>query len=236
MKQHRRPRILYSVKNKYRLYLVRFFIVMLVCLILFYVANLTLRPTVRQYALASASYIATKAINDAINEELTQSGIDYLDLVTLEKDTQGRVTALHTNIVKINSLKAEIANIVIEKLYSMNTTQIGIPLGNLTGIELFNGKGPRIKVTIVPVGSAATSFQSVFSDAGINQTRHQIIMEVTASISVLVPGDAVSTQVSTQVNVAETVIIGVVPDSYTYIEDTSGDEPLQKYKDYSYDK
>ncbi len=198
---------------------IRFSLFVLALGIILFAADAKLRPAVREYALSRASYLATKAINDAVNEELEKDGPEYLDLVTLEKDDSGRVTALHTNIIKVNSLKARMSNIIIEELSDLDSSQISVPLGNATGIDFLSGKGPQIDVEIIPLGSAAADFKSAFSSAGINQTRHRITMEISADITVLLPRDAVTQTVTTQVNVAETIIVGVVPDSYTNIED-----------------
>jgi len=194
-------------------------VAVLIIVVILFCADAKLRPAVREYALTRASYLATKAINDAVNEELEADEVDYLDLVTLEKDDSGRVTALHTNIIKVNNLKAKMSNIIIEELSSLDTSSIAVPMGNATGIDFLSGKGPKVDVEIIPLGSASADFKSAFSSAGINQTRHRITMEISADVTVLLPRDAVTQTVTTHVNVAETIIVGVVPDSYTNIED-----------------
>ncbi len=178
-----------------------------------------LRPIVEQMATARVNYLASKAVNTAISTRLSEEDVSYGDLVIFEKDYLGGITALKTDMIKINRLKADIINHVLDALQKIGPTELGVPLGNVINGELFSGRGPLIPVRIVPLGTASADFHNVFSSAGINQTRHQIMLEVTVDISVLLPGYAAATEVLVQVVVAETIIVGGVPDSYTHFED-----------------
>lgn len=108
IRSRRLPRLAFRVRNRKRLYLFRFLSVLLIFLILLLVLDARLRPVIRDYSYSRAVYLATSTINDAVNEEISNSGVEYNDLSHLEKDDAGRVTALHTNIVKINKLKASV--------------------------------------------------------------------------------------------------------------------------------
>ncbi len=79
-----------------------------------------------------------------------------------------------------------------------------------------------IRFTVVPLGSAQADFGSSFASVGINQTIHKISLNVRAEVSILLSGESIGAQIETQVDVAETVIVGRVPDSYTTVEDTTG--------------
>ena len=192
-----------------------------------------MRPVVEQYAVSRVTYLATRIINDIIDEELSRAGGVYDNLVSFEKNQNGDISALKTDIVRINQLKAAIISRVAEELAQLDTSQISIPLGNLLGGDLLSGRGPKIPVRLVPVGSVSTNFISAFTNAGINQTRHQIVIDATVSMSVIAPGTRAGCQINTKVNIAETILIGNVPEGYTYIDDTSGGGILQKYNDYS---
>jgi len=105
-------------------------------------------------------------------------------------------------------------------LRTIDTSTVSIPIGNATGINFLSGKGPKIPLEIIPVGSVSASCGSEFTSAGINQTRHRLTMIVTASVTILLPRDSVTSVVTTEVNIAETVLVGSVPDTYTNIVDT----------------
>lgn len=198
--------------------LIVFVVIIVILLLLYTFFNMRIRPLVVQMGTSRVSNLATRAINNAVNDEVASGNIDYDKLIGLEKDVDGKVTALKTNMVEVNRLKAEITNKVIDYIESSDTTEISIPIGNVVSSNLFSGRGPKIQIKIVAVSSASASFENVFTSAGINQTRHQIILNVTVRISILLAGYSTSTTVESSISVAETVIIGTVPESYTYFE------------------
>lgn len=193
--------------------------------------QITLRPIVERLAMARVNYIAGRAINDAINDQIVEGDINYDTLIQLEKDTEGHITALKTNMIVINQFKATILGVVLEKIQDTDRSLLQVPLGNIFNNALLSGRGPGIPIVIVPVGSADAKFISALTAAGINQTRHQIIVEVTVHMSVLLPGFRASSDVSSQVNIAETIIVGTVPEAYTYLEDT-GQSGMDIYGDF----
>lgn len=175
---------------------------------------------ITQMAMASATNSVTAAINRAIRERMADGSLEYTQLVSLEKDTNGQVSALVTNMANVNSLQADITNRVIQLLSDETVSEIGVPIGNIIGGTLLSGRGPSIPIRILSVSYASAAFSNQFSDAGINQTRHQIMLYVTVQVVLLLPGYKTSVTVSSEVSVAETVIIGSVPDSYTYFAES----------------
>ena len=169
---------------------------------------------------AMAETVVSNRINGLVTaavEEALQSGaFQYDHLVTFEKDGEGRITALQSNIAEFNRLQAAIIQDVLARLGEVSTSELTIPLGTLTGSALMAGRGPALSVRMQTVGSASARFINAFSDAGINQTTHRILLEVNVSVSVLLPGFQTDTQVSNRFSVAETVIVGSVPESYVY--------------------
>lgn len=182
-----------------------------------------LTPVVEKLATSRVVYLAGEVINDAINDQIALQGVEYEDFVHLETDANGRVTALKTDMASINRFKADVTALVLDRINNMDNSELYIPLGNIIDGELFSGRGPNIPIIVVPVGSAWADFSTNVSTAGINQTRHQIIVTVSAEITILLPGYETSTTVSSQVVAAETVIVGDVPQNYTYLEDTGLD-------------
>lgn len=201
--------------------LFRFFVVLILLFSVFLALFLLrIKPVVTQMATASATNSITAAVNRAIRERMEDGSLEYAELVSLEKNTDGQVTALVTNMAHVNSLQADITNRVIELLSDENISEIGVPIGNIIGGTLLSGRGPRIPIRILSVSYASASFSNQFSDAGINQTRHQIMLYVTVRVTLLLPGYKTSATVSSEVSVAETVIIGGVPESYTYFAES----------------
>ena len=191
---------------------------------------LRLTPTVRNMAVSSAKNSVTAAVNAAIGQCLSAGELTYSKLISFEKDSDGRVTALVCDMTRVNTLKTHITSDIIDALTDEQGTDIGIPIGNLLGGSILSGKGPKIPVRIISVSSVETDFKNEFSTSGINQTRHRLVIYVHVKVGVMVPGKVMQTEVATSVAVAESIIVGSVPDSYTYFEgDQKWDENVERY-------
>ena len=191
----------------------------LVCLALLALTVLVisqLRPVLTSMASARVSNSVNRIVASAVDEAIRNGEIDYDHLISFEKVTSGRVTALRSNVAEVNRMQSAIAEKILQRLTEVSVTELRIPIGTLTGSALLAGRGPYITVRMQSVGSASAVFRNAFSAAGINQTRHQILLEVDVYMSILLPGIRTSTTVSNEIVVAETVIVGNVPESYTY--------------------
>lgn len=153
-------------------------------------------------------------INDAIEEQISIGTIQYDRMVYFEKDLDGRITALKTNMSEVNRLKTDLLNLINDEILAMDSDHLGIPLGSFLLPELFAGKGPAIPVQILTIRNSEASFFSEFTEAGINQTLQKLNMQVSVDVSVLVLGNIDSFTVTSQVVIAETVIVGQVPDMF----------------------
>lgn len=152
-------------------------------------------------------------INDAIDRQIENGNIQYDRIVYFEKDLAGKITALKTNMSEVNRLKTAILNLINDEILAMDTTHMGIPLGDLILPELMSNRGPEIPIHILSIRNSDASFGSDFTQAGINQTLHQLTMEVLVDVAILVFGQTRIFTVSAQVVVAETIIVGEVPDT-----------------------
>lgn len=153
-------------------------------------------------------------INDAIDRQIEIGNIQYDRIVYFEKDLDGRITALKTNMNEVNRLKTDILNIINDEILALDTSDLGIPIGSFIIPELFAGRGPEIPVHILAIRNSEASFHSHFSEAGINQTLQQLTMDVSVDVAVLVLGKTNSFTVTSQVVVAETIIVGQVPNTF----------------------
>ena len=170
--------------------------------------------TIRTLAQTQVINSTSDLINDSIAEQITGGKIAYDRIVYFEKDLNGRITALKTNIGEVNRLKTDTLNLINDEILSTEHSQMGIPLGSLFLPELLSGKGPAIPVKVLSIRNSDATFESSFTHAGINQTLHQICMCVSVDVAVLVLGQTVSFTVSSEVVIAETIIVGAVPDTF----------------------
>ena len=162
-------------------------------------------------------------INDAIDKQIDTGNIRYDRMVYFEKDLDGRITALKTNMSEVNRLKTDILNLINDEILEMDATDLAVPLGSLVFPEIFSGKGPGIPIEILSIRNSDAAFSSQFTEAGINQTLQQLTMDVVVDVSVLVLGETESLSVRSQVVVAETIIVGQVPNTYLQTGESYGD-------------
>ena len=184
-----------------------------------------LRPVVRSLAKTQVINTASDLINDAILRQIMEGQIQYDRIVYFEKDLNGRITALKTNMAEVNRLKTETLNLINDEILAEDTEHLGVALGSLILPEFFSGRGPSIPVRIIAIRNSDANFQSEFTEAGINQTLQQLRMDVIVDVTILVLGQTETFTVSSQMVVAETIIVGDVP--ATYLQ-TGGDYGTQR--------
>ena len=195
------------------------------------VAVLHMKPILTNLAAASVSNTVNRIVVTAVYDAVSAGEADYDDLVHLEKDQSGHVAAVRSDMAAFNRLQSRIADSILQRLSEVSTRELEIPVGTLTGSSLLAGRGPCIRIRMHAVGSTTAKLRNAFTAAGINQTKHQILLDVTVQMSILLPGFRTSTQVSNEITVAETIIIGSVPDTYTYFS-TTPEETEQYAEDY----
>lgn len=205
-----------------------FGLILLLCLAVLIAGFFSLRSkyrlVIRDLAQTSVKNATSDLANDAVAKQIENRNIQYDRIVYFEKDVNGRITALKTNIGEVNHLKTDILNIINGKILALDAADIGVPIGSLFLPEFFSGKGFTIPVHILAIRNSNATFSSNFLQAGINQTLHQLVMEVSVDAAVLVLGETSTFQVSSQIVVAETVIVGEVPN--TFIQTGEGTERL----------
>lgn len=188
------------------------FVIIALCIAIV-IADRFLKDISGAMALSNASDTITAAINDKINEKMSEGQYDYNYFVTLQKDVAGNITAISANIARINTLSSEILQEVIAATNN-GLEDIDIPLGNLLGSNLLLDRGPNIPVKIIMLTSSFADFRNEIESAGIKQVKHQIILEVRVQIDVMLPWEVRSTEVVSEILIAETVLVGKAPDTY----------------------
>lgn len=205
-------------RSKYiKIFIVMLAILLIVLLGIWMLLEIQLSKIVNDMAVNTVKAKAAIIISSAIYEEIEDEDITYERLVTFEKDEAGKITALKTNIIEMNKLKSGLSVKILKELEEMNSTDIIVPLGTIIGGDLIGGKGPDIVVEVIPVGSIETEITNEISSAGINQSRHQIMMKVHADLTIITSLGKLTTDIETYICIAETVIVGDVPGTYTNI-------------------
>ncbi len=193
-------------------------ILFLCCILIFLACALAfLKDLSTQIAVSDASDIVISQVNTSIAEIMKDEDYTGDYFVNFEKTDAGDISAISSNMARINALSAKILDTVINVTENQTIT-VEIPIGNLTGVSLLMGRGPKVPVQIIVLTSSKVEFNNSIITAGINQTKHQVNLEVIVDIDVLIPWDTASTQVKTEVLIADTVIVGKVPDTYMNVQ------------------
>ena len=175
--------------------------------------DLCLRPaviTVAQYHIQS---LINKAVNNAIISVMDKTQYSYDDLVEINRNSADEIVSVNYNSLHINKLRSELIKVSIEETQKIPVSYVYIPIGNITSIDILQNKGPKLKFTVTPSSYVEAEVESVFQNTGINQINHQIFINVKVTANALIPNYSTSVYSENKVCVAETVIIGKVPDS-----------------------
>lgn len=162
---------------------------------------------------------ALVSINSAMKETISDVDVDE-ELVSVQYDGAGNITLIQANTIKINEIANKTALTVQRNIDSVGNQNINVALGNLMGGQLFTGKGPKIRIDVEPIGSVSTAYYTEFESAGINQTRHKIYIVVNAYMRMMAGSKMKSVEVSSEMLISETIIVGVVPESFVNVEST----------------
>lgn len=189
-------------------------ITLIVFIILLLIFRIKYNDAILSLAKTQVSNATSDLINDAIDQQIEDGNIQYDRMVYFEKDLDGRITALKTNMSEVNRLKTDIINLINDDILALSTSDLGIPLGSLFLPEFLSGRGPNIPVEIMAIRNSDAYFSSEFTEAGINQTLQQLNMHVNVDVTILVLGKTEIFTIGSQVVVAETIIVGDVPDTF----------------------
>ena len=196
----------------------RLAIVAIIPIALFIWIEQTLRPVIFSLAETTARVMAVQAMNNAVFEVMRDDGHLYADLIEVTLDEKGRVSMMSANTTRMNELATQAALTVQRNLESIAQGGINIPLGAALGVRLLAGSGPSVHVRVLPVGAVSTEFVSEFTSAGINQTRHRIFLQMKTTVQMVIPTGTKSASVAAHVPVAESIIVGDVPDSFVNVQ------------------
>ena len=216
------PKKLNSKKGK------RMLKVIIILMIAFTVAKIILDsilPVFDKLCEEKAMSIATIISNNKATEVMAEHTYD--ELFTIEKDNNGNITMIKSNVIPINEIISDVAIKIQEEFNKQGRENIEIALGSFTGVKLLAGRGPGIKIRISTVGNVETDLRSEFIAQGINQTLHRIYLQVKCEVSILTPFKDITKDITNQVLILENVIIGTVPDTYYNIEGIGTNDALE---------
>ncbi len=173
-------------------------------------------PSIKVACESRAKSVALGVTNETVKEILKEA--EYETLVKLTHNAEGKIVGINANVVEMNRLSSEIAYRIQDRLTNLDDVTIKIPLAKLVGLNIFSGYGPKLKIKLVPYGNTLAEFKTEFISEGINQTRHTIYIDIASTVNVIIPFNIGAVTSVTRVTVAETVIVGDIPETYYNIE------------------
>ncbi len=198
----------YHIKPKFYMIIV----ILIIAIITAIAIVKSISPIINELCVNEAKNIATKISNNEAT--MVMQKYTYEDFITITKDQSGNITMIQANTNTINSIASDIPVKILEDYEKDGNSTIEIYLGSILGLKIFSGTGPKIHAKIAHVGNVDTTLKSEFTSQGINQTLHRIYLEVSANVSILTPYDVISSTITNQVLIAESIIVGNVPEAY----------------------
>lgn len=186
--------------------------VLLVITISALIIDAKLRPAIIDFAFLEARSAAETTVAEAVEKILSDDETDYSRIVTVNYSDENRITGITTDIVKMNLFKSEIAEAVDKAFEKNDTITVSVPVGAASGLALLSGFGPDIKLKLSMSGATLSEFENVFVSAGVNQTQHSVMLHLKTSVVSVLSGRRVTFDVNTSFCVAQTVIVGSVPE------------------------
>ena len=208
-KYYKRPNLKY---NRFQYWFLIIVMIILLFNIILYLFNKRILPSVLSIGEVKMKSEAVKIINEESVKVFSEDS-NYEDIINIEKDSEGNITMVRADTVKQNYLASQVVLNCDEKLSELGDLGVKIPLGYLTNNIMFYNIGPKITVKMQQVGNITTSYESEFESAGINQTRHKIYLNVEAKMRIVVPFHSDEIEVTTQIPVSDTIIVGKIPDT-----------------------
>lgn len=188
-----------------------------VCLIIilltaFLLLDAKLRPAIYDLAALEAGAVSSRTVNEAVEAILTKNAPVYSEIVNINYAENNVITGITTDIVKMNLFKSKVSKAVDDAFKRKNKTEITVSAGTASGLTLLSGLGPYIDVDVGFASSTQSDFENIFTSAGINQTQHNVMLNIETTVILTLPGKRVEKTVETSFCVAQTVIVGTVPD------------------------
>ena len=199
----------YYLKGKKIILCIVLVIILFIYIFIFVINNI--KPKLLAVSEIRVKSVATQAINDSISTKLVD-GIDYTDLIFVKYDNAGRVVLMQANTILMNNMASEVAAEVQNQMKQISQSVIKIPLNNAFDIQILTL--PSIKLKMIPQGAVSVDFATEFQESGINQTRHRIYLIVEAEIKIIVPLVSENIKITSNIPIAETIIVGEVPKQY----------------------
>ncbi len=172
------------------------------------------RKELINYAARNA---ASAAVTAGVENSLDTDKPKYADLIKFGKDQSGNIVSVTTDAYYLNKIGNNIGDEIDKRINLMKSYTVKIPFSVLFSEQLINGRGPKLPIVFVMTGITTTDFENEFTDAGVNQTHHRIMMSITVNAYVIHSGNVTVVPYQTNVCIAESIVVGITPQTFAEI-------------------
>lgn len=193
---------------------IKLIFILAIVLILIFLFFMRCDKSINDFATTSGVNYVNSIINDCVLKSIETNSAEYNNICKIHVDSAGKITAISVNSGSVNKLKSDTVSLIIKTLKNETKDSFKVPLGTLTGSRFFSAKGPEVELTVIPLGTVASELVQKFTSVGINQTLHSLYLEIRICVKIASPFSSADINVSTNVCIAETVIVGEIPFSF----------------------
>lgn len=173
-----------------------------------------LRPRIISISQSYAENEVSMIIDSEIQRLMLEEFLSYDKITLISRDEQGRVTSVSANSVLINNFANDLDITIGERIDNADTIENKVYLFGLIGADIFAGMGPKVPIRFQPISVTHADISHTFEETGINQTLHTINLKVWVEIEILFPLAYSTMTVESEMPIAQTLIVGTVPDAY----------------------
>lgn len=177
-----------------------------------YYINLV-HPVIKSYSRAKINAIAEQALNLAVSNVINAT-MNYDSIINISYTNTGEIAYLNANQFVINTITREVVKNAQQLMLDIGEDGIKVPLGTFSGISIFAGRGPNVKLQMVPVGIVSSNFNSTFTAVGINNTLHQLYLNLSAKVELILPLKNCVVDITQSILLCEGIVVGKVPEVY----------------------
>ncbi len=172
------------------------------------------RKELINYAARNAASAAATA---GVEASLDTDRVRYADLIKFGRDKNGNIVSVTIDAYYLNKIGNNIGDEIDKHINRMRSYVINIPFSVLFSEQLINGRGPKMPLVFVMTGITTTDFENEFTAAGVNQTHHRIMMNITVNTYVVHSGCVTVVPYQTNVCVAESIVVGITPQAFAVL-------------------
>lgn len=181
------------------------------------VAFFRCRPIMTAFAESQAVWEATKIANRTAAQVLSNHADLCAETITVTYADEQRISSVRVDTAAINTVRTAMTEESMVTMEQFSSLSVSIPIGTLSGWHWLSGFGPLITFPISFTATVLSDVSSSLEAVGINQSAYRVLIHLEISLYVVTPSGCSTVGASVSYPMAETVLLGEVPDNLTEV-------------------